>query len=394
MTVLATMACVVSSTGIARPAYADIYETLQSKFQAIYGSDAYIDPDSQDGQMLAIVAKAIDDSNAAAVACYNAYAPSTAQGTGLSNAVKINGIARLIPTKSTVTVTIGGNVGAAIVNGVVSDVLGQRWDLPALVTIPGAATIDVTATAQEDGSIEAEADTVTTIETPTLGWQSVNNAAAATQGAPVESDAALRQRQALNVALPSQTPLETLQGAILDVTGVTAAKVYENDTNATDANGIPAHSIAAVVTGGAAADIAAAIAAKKTEGCYTYGTTSYTLTDAQGLPETIRYFIPDDVRISVAITIKALAGYTSLIGDELKQAIADYITAFPAGQRVDLGRIYLPAQLFGAANSSTYEVNVLQLSIYPAAPTAADVPIAFNEKATCDIADIALTVTT
>ena len=41
------------------------------------------------------------------------------------------------------------------------------------------------------------------ILTPTFGWQSASFAAAATVGAPVESDAALRQRQAASTGLPS-----------------------------------------------------------------------------------------------------------------------------------------------------------------------------------------------
>ncbi|QEL21721.1 hypothetical protein FQV39_03360 [Bosea sp. F3-2] len=104
---------------------------------------------------------------------------------------------------------------------------------------------------------------VTGIGTPTRGWQSVTNSAAAVIGQPVELDAQLRKRQTVSTALPSLTVFEGTIGAVASITGVDRLKGYENDTGTTDANGIPAHSISLVVQGGDATAIAQAIAAKK-----------------------------------------------------------------------------------------------------------------------------------
>jgi uncharacterized phage protein gp47/JayE len=393
MTTLATLACIVTATGISRPSYADIYETLQANFRSIYGHDAYIDPDSQDGQLLAVVAKAIDDTNGTAVAVYNSYSPATAQGVALSNGVKINGIARAIATSSQALVRVIGAVGTVITNGVAGDTSDNRWLLPASVTIPPAGQIDVTATAEAPGSIEAEAGVITQILTPTLGWQTVSNLAAASPGAPVESDAALRQRQTDSVALPSLTVLASLTGAVAAVPGVTQVRVFENDTDDVDANGLPMHSIAVVVLGGVADAIAAAILTKKTPGAATHGTTAVSVVDPIGIPYTIRYFIPADVVIKVAVTIRTLAGYTAAVGEEIKTSLAAYINALGIGKRIDLGRLYLPAQFFGSADSSTFEVNTLAIAVDPGVPAAADIEIPFNSRATCDTADITLTLT-
>ena len=91
---LSTLGCTIRSVGISAPAYSDILASLTASAQSIFGSDIYLAPDSQDGELLAIFAKAIQDTNNATIAAYQAYSPTYAQGTGLSSVIKINGIAR------------------------------------------------------------------------------------------------------------------------------------------------------------------------------------------------------------------------------------------------------------------------------------------------------------
>lgn len=393
MTILSNLACVISDVGISRPSFSDIYETLQDSFKSIYGSDSYIDPDSQDGQLLAVFAKAVDDSNAAAVATYNSFSPATAQGAALSNNVKINGMARSIATKSTAPVRVTGQVGTVITAGIVKDTNGNRWFLPDSVVIPPAGFVDVTATAEFVGAVAAATGSITSIETPSLGWQSVTSTGPAVAGAPVETDAQLRKRQAISVALPSRTVLNGIQGAVAACLGVTQLRLYENDTNLTDSNGLPAHSIAVVALGGVNTDIARAILMKKTPGCFTHGTTSVVVNDPAGNPNTIRYYIPTQKRVIAGITIKALAGYLSTTGDQLKAAVAAYVSALGIGKKVDLGRLYVPAQLYFGAGSDTFEVDALTIAFFGNALTAADLAIAFNEIANLVVSDITLTVT-
>lgn len=390
---LTTLAATVTATGITAPSYADIYQSLQATFQGIFGSDAYIDPDSQDGQLLAAVAKAIKDCNDTSIAVYNSYSPATAQGVALSNAIKINGIARGVATPSTALERIVGEVGTQIISGIVGGADNSRWTLPALVTIPPAGFIDETVTSTADGSTEAGIGTLNRILTPTRGWQSATNLAAAAPGAPIETDPTVRQRQTTSTALPSLTVLDGIMGAVAELAGVTQVKAFENDTSATDSLGLPEHSIAVVVLGGVDTEIANAIYIKKTPGAYTYGTTAVPVIDQFGIINTIRYFIVSDVPIAATITIKALTGYSTAIGDQIKQAVVDYGNALGINKRVDIGRLYLPAQLFGGVGSETFEVNDIEISISPAPVGPTDVEIDFNERATFSLADITLTVT-
>lgn len=397
---LSTLAAQVTSTGISAPSYADILGSLTASYQSIFGSDAYLGPDSQDGQWIAILAQGYNDANQTAIAVYNQFSPSTAQGAGLSSVVKTNGIQRLVPSNSTAPITIIGQVGTTITNGLVGDNLnlGTQWSFPS-TTIPVSGSIIVTATCTEAGTIAAAAGTLTAILTPTRGWQTVTNASNAAPGAPVELDATLRQRQSSSVALPSQSVVSGIVGALENLTGVTAVSYDENDNPTTNANGTPANSVAFVVQGGTVQSIVNTIGLKKMPGTGTSGTTSGTYVDAYGIPHTISYFVPAQQTISVAISLHALAGYSSAIGVEIQASVSAYINGLGIGADVLLSRLQVPAQLFGPsanpaspADAATFEITLIKAAISPGTPGTADIIIPFNQIAICSPANVVLTV--
>ncbi|MDI4952494.1 baseplate J/gp47 family protein, partial [Salmonella enterica subsp. enterica serovar Lubbock] len=202
------LSATVTAEGISAPDYQTILDTLTSYFQQIYGSDAYLEPDSKDGQMVALVALAIHDANNTAIAVYNCFSPATGYGAALTSNVKINGIARKGATNSTVDLLFTGTAGTIITNGTVKDTNNVIWRLPDSVVIGVDGTVTATAICSKGGAVAAPAGTITTINTPTRGWTSVTNPAAATVGAPAETDAELRIRQGQSVAIPSITPFE------------------------------------------------------------------------------------------------------------------------------------------------------------------------------------------
>lgn len=343
--------------------------------------------------MLAMFALAIHDANKFAVSVYNAFSPQTAQGAGLSRMVKINGLLRQSATYSTVDVTLAGAAGTVITGGVVEDVAGQKWDLPGTVTIPVSGEVTVTATAQEAGSVQAAAGEVSKIATPTRGWISVTNAAAATPGSDVESDATLRGRQAVSTSLPSLTVLEGIVGAVANLAGVTRYKAYENDTDSEDGDGVPAHSLAMVVEGGDTAAIAAAIATKKTPGAGTHGTTSATVTDKYGMSSTIRFFRTTDVAIDLEIGITARAGYVSTTGEDIKQNLADYLNGLEIGEDVLLSKLYTPINAAEPDPAKrTFDVTSLEIARHGETPAAANLVLAFTEVASGSVDNITLNV--
>lgn len=389
------LSATVTAEGISAPDYQTILDTLTSYFQQIYGSDAYLEPDSKDGQMVALVALAIHDANNTAISVYNCFSPATGYGAALTSNVKINGIARRGATNSTVDLLLTGTAGTSITNGTAKDTNNVIWRLPASVTIGVGGTVTVTATCSNSGAVAALAGTITTINTPTRGWASVTNPAAATVGEPAETDAELRIRQGQSVALPSLTPFEGVDGAIANVAGVTRHKLYENDTGATDSNGLPPHSISAIVDGGDVTDIAQTIRGNKGQGTATYGTTSVTVLDTYGNPHVIRFSRSTDVPIFGHITLKAFTGYTSQIGVQIQQAVADYINGLTIGDDVLLSRIYSPANLgvVSGGNARYYDIQELLIGKSAGSVAAANIIIAYNESASCKPENIVLTVT-
>ncbi|MEA5104671.1 baseplate J/gp47 family protein [Pantoea sp. S18] len=389
------LSATVTASGISAPDYQTILTSITSYFQQIYGADAYLDPDSKDGQMVALVALAIHDANNTAIQVYNSFSPSTGMADALTRNVKINGISRKSATNSTVDVTLTGTAGTTITNGSVKDANGIIWNLPASVTIDTGGSVIATATCANSGAVAAVIGSVSQINTPTRGWTSVTNASAATIGTAVETDSALRIRQGQSVALPSLTPFDAVDGALANIDGVTRHKLYENDTGAIDSNGLPAHSISAVVDGGDATVIAQTIRGKKGQGVTTYGTTSVAVADTYGNPHVISFYRSTDVPIYISLALKVFTGYTTQIGEQIKQAIADYINSLLIGDDVLLSRVYSPANLgvVSGGNAKYYDISSLQIGKSAGAVASANVDIAFNESASCSTTNIALTVT-
>ncbi|WP_165078059.1 MULTISPECIES: baseplate J/gp47 family protein [unclassified Desulfovibrio] len=385
----------IDRDGYHLPEYPATLEKMQQSLRDIFGADLYLEPDSQEGQLAAIVALAQQDTYALACAVYNAFSPQTAQGAGLSRMVIINGIRRQAAGVSTAPVRLTGVAGTIIKAGQLEDDAGRKWDLPAEVIIPVAGEITVTATAQEAGDIHAAAGEIKIIATPCRGWQSAVNTVAATPGRAVETDAALRERQAVSTALPSRTVFEGTLGAVAAVPGVTRWRGYENDTNVEDANNLPPHSICLVVEGGDARAIADAIAVKKTPGCYTYGNVEVLTRDEMGVPNPIRFFYAAPVRVRLRVTLKPLAGFLSSTAQAIRENLAAYVNALPIGEDVLVSRLLCPINEADVPGRRSFDVLAVELCTGDAPDDAAEwqqanLPITFNAAASCAVEDVLL----
>ena len=386
---LNTLACTIDATGISAPPYADILTSLQTSYRNIYGQDVNLDADTQDGQFLAIIAAAINDSNNATIAAFNAQSPSTAQGAGLSSVVKLNGLTREASSNSSVDVTIVGVAGTQILNGVVGDSVGlnTRWDLFPAITIPDSGTLIVTAICETPGNITAEIGTITKILTPVIGWQTANNATAASPGNPVEDDATLRQRQSISQGQPAQSPFSASLAAIANLPGVTRSAGYENATGSVDGNGLPANAVSFVVGGGDVNQIARTIERKKTLGTPTYGSTAIDVIDPSGNVITINFFVLALTEFPIVVTINPLPGYSDTTALLIQQALVDYINALPIGGTVYLTKAEAIASLMDSPLNLTFDVTALTLN-----GVAADKTIAFNHAASIQLSDVTVNI--
>lgn len=374
----------IDDTGYHFADYASFRQWLVDQYTGIYGADVYLEPDSQDGQFLGILSQAFYDLAALGASVTNSFSPTSAQGVGLARNVKINGLEKQVPSRSTVELTIVGQAATVLTNAVVQDTLQQKWDIPSPTTIPDSGTITVTGVAQVDGAVTADPNTVTAIFTPTLGWQSVNNAAAATPGAAVESDAQLRIRQTQSTADPSLTVLDGTTGGIANLSGVQKVRAYENDTDSTDGNGIPPHSISMVVVGGDDVAIAEEIALHKTPGTGTFGDTTELVYDAHGMPLNISFGRAATASVQAQITLAADVGWSTDFIVLIQNAVAAVINAGKIGDTILLTKMYAPAYLNGTAPGQTYAIASIELGKNGGGTSAANVDLAYNENPVCD----------
>jgi uncharacterized phage protein gp47/JayE len=373
----------IDSTGYNCADYPTFLQFVQDQYRNIYGTDVYLGADSMDGQWTAILAQALYDTAQLGQAAYNSFSPVSAQGVGLSRVVKINGLRREIPTNSTAILTIVGVAGTVITNGIAVDTLNQQWALPTTVTIPGGGSIAVTATAVVEGAIQAGANTITGIFTPTLGWQTVNNAAAATAGAAVEADGALRLRQAVSTALPAQTVIDATVAALSNLTGVTEVKSYENATETTDGNGLTAHSVCFIVQGGTLSDIINTIGLYKTPGTTTFASganaQSGTYYDSKGMPVPINFINPAiTAEIKVGITISAKSTWNNSFETTINAALQAFIQAVPIGGTVVLTELY--GVIYGASPiANSFTISALTLAKNAGMAGTSDIVLLFDE---------------
>lgn len=390
---MAYFAPYVDTAGLHVPTYADILDALVAKARSIYGQDIYLENDSADYQLLSDFALKLSDTLQAAVLVYNNRSPATAVGAGLDSLIKLNGLRRKAPSYSSCPGTLTGDGGTVITGGLVQDVSGYLWDLPSTVTIGADGTVDVSVVCQTVGAITAQPGDINKIMTPTKGWISFVNTVAAIPGQPVEKDSQVRSRQANSTANPSQTLLEGTTGGIHSVSGVTRYRVYENDTNEVNANGLPPHSITAVVEGGADEDIAEEIRIRKGIGGYTNGDVAIDVLDAYDQPITVRFYRPVYVPIYVTVNLKSKSGYTSSTTTDVKKAVANYLNSLRIGDNLSLSSIWGAAlSVIPNLASPLFSITSLTAGKSAEAQETTDIDILFNEVTSGDVANVIVNV--
>jgi hypothetical protein len=374
----------LTGTGLTVATQAELVANFTAAMQTIYGADIDLSASSPDGQMMMIFIQAVLDLEDLIVANYNQFDPDQAIGAVLDQRVAINGIQRQAGTYTLTNITIATSQSVNLYGldqsiqpiFTVADSQGNQYEL--LVTQlgfnPGSGGSALGFQAASPGALTPTPNTITVPVTVVLGVTSINNPTAASSlGLNEETDAALKVRRQKSVSLSSQGYLAGLLAALENLTGMTAAFVYENVTNATDGDGVPGHSIWVITSGTAAASaIANAIYTKRNAGCGMYGAQSYIITQVDGSLFTVLW---DNV---VAENLFMQFNVTSINGTSVPNIAgirADLVTSFIPGvyaevninelatlvQDVD-GNSLVTSAGFATTSSGPFNNNVLQPS--------------------------------
>lgn len=294
-----------------------------------------LDPSTPDGLKLAHDAEVFSALDETLQQAYNSKDPNKASGVDLDVIASLTGTPRSEGTASTVTGFVLSGVASPLTTvpaGTIfeSVTTGSRWTLDQQWTLDssGQATVDITCT--EVGPTEADAGTITRIITTVPGLTSCNNPSPATPGTEIESDSSLRVKRATAVGRPGNNQIDSMLGELYAVDGTRRVRVYENDTNTTDSNGLPPHSITPIIDGGTDTDVAMAIYIKKNPGVALYqaGTPISVDVTSPTYPDnvkTIKFSRPVYIDMVVNITIKNDGTLPSNTSDLVKEAFIDFV---------------------------------------------------------------------
>ena len=159
---------------------------------------------------------------------------------------------------------------------------------------------------------------------------------------PGETDAEVRRRMNLAAAGRGPFTLDAMEAAIREVSGVTHLLLRVNEED-TAVDGIPGHTLAALVSGGNAALIAGAIWRKKPPGIGTSGSVSRSVTDEQGVSQPVRFSRPGLLAVSFRIELRSYEGFD---GDAVTAAMRSALMTF-VNQTLEIGEAINVPQLYG-----------------------------------------------
>lgn len=283
------MSDLFNESGLQTATANELLQNLETAFRAIYGEDILLDSSTPDGQWLNILVQKGVDIRGLLMQLYNSFNPDNAQGSILDQRCAINNVFRKSGTFTTVDVVITTD-RALTLQGLddqynnseatgftIQDNEGNRFILANTVNLSTGVNPPVRFRSEQLGQVLVSPNTLTTPVTIVLGVVSVNNPSSGVLGENEEQDSELRIRRRQSVAISSFGYLNGLQAALLQLNGVTDAKVYENYTSETDENGTPAHCIWVVMDGGSSEDIANTIYSRKCPGTNMRGDVEYTI---------------------------------------------------------------------------------------------------------------------
>ena len=354
----------IDSAGVHLPTYQDRLDALVSAYRTIFGPEANLEISSPDYQLLSVFARSLDDLSQLVVSDFASRNPAYASGMGLDLLLGLAGLTRAGATHSTVVLTLTGTPGAVLPAAPQAlDDAGYLWQCQtAGITLDSGGSATVEAICATAGAISAPVGSVHRLVSPVAGLTSVVNNTAATPGQDAETDASCRARLRLASAAPAVSTLEALRSAVLSVPKVTSCLVYENNTDATDARGIPAHAVCVVVSGGLTKDLAPVIFAKKAPGIGTHGGVSASVTDSFGVSHTVKFQRAQMSPFALSIELKPLDGFDSAVVDRIKTAMVNYANALGIGQNVVVPSLYGLCYACDQGAAPTFSVTLLSAS--------------------------------
>lgn len=387
-------------------------EEIQAEYEAdqraAFGDDVEVGASSVLGNLNAVYADDLRQVEELLRAVYDSFDPRAATGDALERVAAYTGTTRRSATPSTVVLDVTADAGTLIAAGLfVAATSGpaQRRFI-SLDEInqpgPGSAVVSIAARSEEFGPVEAPAGSITVIAEPAPGVTAVTNPADADLGLDVETDAELRLRREQDLARAGKSTVDAIRSDVTDAltteTVMPEVVVFENQTDVTDPDGLPPHSVEVLVDDGTAtgtliteAEIAQAVFDARPAGIATFGTFTTDAFDSRGVARSTSASRPTKTAVEVEVTITRGPNWTTAVDDAIKAGLADYVDASVAiGD--DLVLSVLSAQVLcgdiAKVPDEVKSVTLLQARVPPDPFDTADLVANVRERFTLDSTDV------
>lgn len=387
--------------GLVLPEESEILAGVQADMDSAFGGGLNPALETPQGQLASTTTAIIGDKNSEFASYVNQVDPAFAAGRMQDAIGRIYFIDRKPGTATTVIATCMGLSGVTIPVGARAQAVdGNIYICTQAGTIPSLGSVDLPFSCSVNGPISCAPGTLGQIYQAIPGWDSILNADAGTVGSNVESRAEFEERRRQSVAINARSSLQSIYAAVANLDGVIDVYVTENNLSVDQTIGgvsLVPHSIWVAVVGGEAAEIAAAIWRKKSNGANYNGNTSYTVEDRDGYSYPYPSYVvswetPAALPVKFAVQLADNPALPSNIVDLTKQAIIDAFNGADGGQRARIGSTIYASRFYAPISLLSPSVSILSLLLGDVTPTAPSLTVPINRRPTVTADDITVTL--
>ncbi|HVY32576.1 MAG TPA: hypothetical protein VHB79_38830 [Polyangiaceae bacterium] len=321
----------VTPTGFTAPTEEELLALIEADQHADISATLDVSESSVLGKINRVFARRFKAAWDSLEQIYHGFDPDKATADQLTSLLKITGTQRQGASRSEVPVVVRLKAATKLEAekhfAHVTDRPDLRWTPKADFTAPTDGDFSLRFRAEQTGPIDTPEDSITAIATPLVGWVAIVSSGEVAVGHEADDDAAARARREQQLATFGSATVAGVRSDLLKLDSATACTVFENTSDQTDANGMPPHSIEAIIAADDASDdeIAQALFDTKAAGITTVGSSSGTAFDADGEPHEVRFSRPQQIPVWISYGIQRLDGYVS--DDVFKATVASLLDA-------------------------------------------------------------------
>lgn len=389
--------------GIIVPDTDEVKTDVENEYLSVFGSDLDLSASTPQGRLIEMETLARQQAVGLCALVANQINIDYATGQYLDGIGAFYGVSRLGATRTRVLATVTGVQGTIIPAGSIAETTaGDRFYCENDTEIPLGGSTTTYFLAEELGEIPCATNALTEIVSQIIGWESVDNGAAADIGQNIESDLAYRQR-IKNTRYNGNSLIQSIRGALNQVENVKSSFVYDNGTGSAityDGISIPAHSILIVVDGGTDFDVASAILHKKSSGSGYAAITDQDVTvnvldGAYGVNYPVTFNRPEQLAFDIEIDVVQ----NTYNGSDLEQAVKDAIESWATGDvtgvdGLKIGQNVSPYEIGAAVSEKIPQIYIksVKICLHGGTPAATELTCTVGQIYTISEANITVTV--